>query len=143
MSLVVDSSVAFKWFVDDEPHGAEATALLRAERSPLAPDILIAEVCNTAWRAVRQGRIGQAQAADIPRRLAPLFSTLAGAASLAARALEIAHAIDHPVYDCLYISLAEIEQTTLVTADARLIAKLAGSRWEPAAILLARYAPPR
>jgi predicted nucleic acid-binding protein len=36
----------------------------------------------------------------------------------------------HPVYDCFYLALAEREDATLVTADRRLIGRLAGSRWE-------------
>jgi predicted nucleic acid-binding protein len=139
VSLVVDASVAFKWFVADEPHAAEAAAVLRQEAVLLAPDILIAEVCNAAGRALRQGRIGSDQAAGIAARLPGLFSSLAGAASLAVRAFEIARVIDHPVYDCLYVALAARQQTKLVTADARLLAKMSGTAWQASAVSLDIY----
>ena len=41
---------------------------------------------------------------------------------LAARALDFAMALQHPIYDCYYLALAERENTVLVTADVRLVA---------------------
>ena len=139
MSVVVDASVAFKWFVADEPHVAEAVALLQDEAILLAPDILLPEVCNTAWRSARLGRIEPDKPARIATVLPGLFASLIGSASLAPRAVAIARELDHPVYDCLYLSLAEARQTTLVTADARFLAKLSGTVWEASALPLARY----
>jgi predicted nucleic acid-binding protein len=40
------------------------------------------------------------------------------------RALDLAIRLAHPVYDCVYLALAEQRNIPLVTADARLIAKL-------------------
>lgn len=139
MSVVVDASVAFKWFVPDELHAAEAAALLRNEDFLLAPDILIAEVCNTGWRSARLGRIGPEQATQIATVLPSLFASLIGSGVLAPRAVVIARELDHPVYDCLYLSLAEARQTRLVTADARFLGKLSGTAWEANALSLARY----
>jgi predicted nucleic acid-binding protein len=141
MTVIVDASVAFKWFVSDEPHAAEAAELLRNESALLAPDLLVAEVCNSAWRAVRLGRMSSHQADHIATVLPLLFAALTGAASLAPRAVAIAHQLDHPVYDCLYLSLAEARQARLVTADARLLAKLTGSALEPMAVSLDQYVP--
>jgi predicted nucleic acid-binding protein len=59
VSLVVDASVAFKWFLSDEPHRSQALAVVEAGARLIAPDFLIAEVCNAAWRAARLGRISQ------------------------------------------------------------------------------------
>ncbi len=36
------------------------------------------------------------------------------------RALELALALDHPVYDCLYLSCADIVDGVLITADEKL-----------------------
>jgi predicted nucleic acid-binding protein len=51
VSLIVDASVALKWFLSEEPHGGEALAILRDVAPLIAPDLLIAEVCNAAWRS--------------------------------------------------------------------------------------------
>ena len=46
--LVLDASVAVKWFVE-EPGTAAALALLAEDESLIAPELVIAEVANVAW----------------------------------------------------------------------------------------------
>jgi predicted nucleic acid-binding protein len=41
---------------------------------------------------------------------------------LHARALKIAIALKHPIYDCFYLALAERERAPLISADKKLIA---------------------
>jgi predicted nucleic acid-binding protein len=41
---------------------------------------------------------------------------------LAQRAFDLAVQSNHPVYDCLYLALAERESITLITDDAKLVA---------------------
>jgi predicted nucleic acid-binding protein len=57
--IVVDASVGLKWFLV-EPGRTEARMLLDSGEALIAPDLLIAEVCNAAWRAARQGRLSVA-----------------------------------------------------------------------------------
>lgn len=56
--------------------------------------------------------------------------------SLAAPAARAALEIDHPVHDCFYLALAELESAPLVTADARLVARTRGTRWAGQVVLL-------
>lgn len=139
MTLVVDASVALKWFLPDEPLATDALAIVHGEHSLIAPDIVIAEVCNGAWRSPRLGRIGRDQLTEIAAILPRFFEELVGAAALAGRAVAIAGELDHPVYDCLYVALAEMRQVALVTADLRLVGKLRGTQWAANARLLAGY----
>ena len=141
MSLVVDASVALKWFLLEEPHASQALAVLQAEAPLVAPDFLIAEVCNAAWRSARLGRISQVQVDEIAGNLPRFFDTLASAAGLARRAVGIAGQLDHPVYDCFYLALAEAEQSGLVTADMQLLGKVRATSWEGLAISLSEYNP--
>jgi predicted nucleic acid-binding protein len=140
MTFVVDASVALKWFLPDEPLAAEALAIVQDGSALIAPDILIAEVCNGAWRSARLGRIGQDQVDEIAAILPRFFETLIGAAALASRAVAIAGSLDHPVYDCLYVSLAEARQAAFVTADTRFLGKLRRTPWAACALHLADYA---
>lgn len=140
MSLVVDASVALKWFLAGEPDAAQAMAVLREEAALFAPDIVVAEVCNGAWRSMRLGRIGQQQLGEIASVIPHCFDALVDAAALAPRAVAVAGELDHPVYDCLYVALAETRQVNFVTADSRLLEKLQGTRWAGAVIDLAGYA---
>lgn len=125
--IVVDASVAFKWFKDEE--GSEAARELLLEHGLSAPEIVIAEVLNAAWRAARIGAIEHEQLPAVARELPRCFSSLAPLVPLAARATEMARALDHPVYDCFYLALAERSDATLVTADGRLLARLQGTPW--------------
>jgi predicted nucleic acid-binding protein len=141
VSLVVDASVAFKWFLSGEPHGSQALAVVEAGAPLIAPDFLIAEVCNAAWRSARLGRISQLQVDEIATSLPRFFETLVSAAGLARRAVAIAGQLDHPVYDCLYLALAEQEGANLITADMQLVGKVRTTAWEPLAISLSEYNP--
>jgi len=117
VSLVVDASVAFKWFLSDEPDAGQALAVVHEGTALIAPDFLIAEVCNAAWRSARLGRISNAQVTEIATSLPRFFDVLVSAAGLASRAVAIAAQLDHPVFDCLYLALAEAEHAGLVTAE--------------------------
>jgi predicted nucleic acid-binding protein len=127
--LVLDASVAVKWFVE-EPGTAAAMALLAQDESLIAPDLLVAEVANVAWKHLMRGDLELRQLAHVPEAVAKMFAELWPTVWLASRAFEIAAELRHPVYDCFYLALAEGEEATLVTADRRLIGRLAGSRWE-------------
>jgi len=37
------------------------------------------------------------------------------------RASELTRLLDHPIYDCLYLALAERERLAIVTADGRML----------------------
>ena len=125
MTIVVDASVAAKWFIQ-EVHTPEAEALQRAEEA-IAPDLVVAEVLNTIWKNIRLGRIAVEQIELVAAALPMRFSTLVPLTPLAARAGEIAHALDHPIYDAFYIALAERERCAFVTADDRLQRKARGT----------------
>ena len=53
--------------------------------------------------------------------------------------MAIAGQLDHPVYDCLYLALAEAEQTKLVTADLQLLGKVRTTPWEQSVVNLSDY----
>ena len=139
MTFVIDASVALKWLLPEEGYGEEALAVVRAGERLIAPDLVIAEVCNGAWRSARLGRITEVQVTEIASLLPRFFDALVGAATLAPRAVAIAAALDHSVYDCLYLALAEAQEARLLTADARLVAKLRGTPWVERVLFVADY----
>ncbi|HYM72501.1 MAG TPA: type II toxin-antitoxin system VapC family toxin, partial [Stellaceae bacterium] len=115
MTCVVDASVALKWFLPDEPHSDEAWALVQEGEILIAPDLLIAETCNAAWKCHRLERMEASEVSDIAAILPRFFAELVGTASLAPRAALIAVDLAHPVYDCLYLALAESRRLPFVT----------------------------
>lgn len=124
MTYVVDASVAVKWFVE-EPGSSAACALLATGTVLLAPNLVLAEAGNTAWKKVRRGEMTQEQGKAMVRALPLYFDRLVHTEVLIDRAYVLAHQLDHPVYDCLYLALAEQEAVLLVTDDRRLIKAVA------------------
>ena len=59
-----------------------------------------------------------------------------GTAPLAPRATAMALDLDHAIYDCFYLALAEREDAPLVTADRRFLGKLERSPWRDHAMAL-------
>lgn len=122
MNLVIDSSVAIKWFVA-EPLQAEAESLLVSSHRRIAPDLLIPEFLNAIWKKTLREEIETEQARLISRRIVmPIyFERFVDGATLHGRALELALEWNHPVYDCFYAACAEAIDATLVSADDRLL----------------------
>jgi predicted nucleic acid-binding protein len=126
VKLIVDASVAIKWLIE-EPDSSAADQLLDAAHDFLAPELIIAEVISAAWKQRRLGSIDDAQFDDIVIRIADGPIDYRPLRPLASRAAALARDLDHPIYDCLYLALAEVEDTTMVTADRRLIAAVRGT----------------
>lgn len=122
--LVVDANVALKWLVEEEG-SREAEELL--DRPLAAPDLLVAEVGNVLWGKARRGELTPDEAAEAAGRLGTAGVALHPSAPLLAAAVRLGLELGHPVYDCLYLVLARELGTRLVTADGRLITRLAAS----------------
>ncbi len=128
MNRVVDASVACKWFFAEELSGA-ARDLAGKGTTLHAPDLILVECANVAWRRVTARSIPLAQAEALLAALPRWFEILAPAAELYERSFRIAHALRHPVYDCVYLGLAEREEMRLVTADQAFASRVRDSRW--------------
>ncbi|MET0554203.1 MAG: type II toxin-antitoxin system VapC family toxin [Vicinamibacteria bacterium] len=124
-AVVVDSSVAVKWFVP-EALSEPAARLLDPSYELWAPDLLIPEFGNVLWKKLRRGEIRRDEALEIVAALREVPLEIAGSADLVAPALDIAAAYGRTVYDALYVALAVARDCVLVTADERLAAALTG-----------------
>ena len=127
--LVANASVAIKWFLL-EPGRDEARRLLDPGQRLIAPELIVAEVTNAMWKRVMAGQMTARQGAAATTALQQFLEPLLPLAPLAARALAIAGELRHPAYDCFYLALAETRDLKLITADRRLVARLAGSPWQ-------------
>jgi predicted nucleic acid-binding protein len=139
MTIVVDASVALKCYLREADSEA-ALALLASGERLVAPDLIVAELCNGAWRLIRRGEVRPEQLAIIAKAAPDAFTALHCSASLAARAAAIALELDHPVYDGFYLALSEAQDAPLVTADRRLLAKAAGTPFAERTMHLSAFA---
>lgn len=122
--VVVDSSVAVKWFVP-EVLAEQAAELLDGSFVLLAPDLLLAEAANVLWKKVGRGELGVEEARTVFAALRRVPLEIVPSSELLAAALEIAFAYQRTVYDWLYVALAVARDCALVTADDRLAGALA------------------
>ncbi len=126
MTLVVDASVAVKWFVP-EPDSGAADSLIDGGEALIAPDFVLIEAANTFWKICQRGEMSTEQAAAALAALANGVLSVHPSSALVAAALRLARDLGRPVYDCLYVALAEREGAPLVTADKRLYDCVRGS----------------
>src|SRR5215210_436970 len=103
--IVVDASVAVKWFVP-EPGTEEAEALLVSDEPRAAPEHIAVEVSQALLRHYRDGGIALDHCRLALTRLRDLVN-LFPTGVLAPEALEIAAEASCSVYDALYLAAAE------------------------------------
>lgn len=120
--IVIDASVAVKWFVEEEGHEA-AVELLSSRVEKCVPDFALAEIANVLRRKVKKGEIDREQARRAIDTLPEAFARVVPSATLVRGAWQIAEALDHSVYDCFYLACAEQQGLKLVTADSRFLDK--------------------
>jgi predicted nucleic acid-binding protein len=132
MSLVVDASVAAKWFVAEDGREQALQVLDLPDRQ--APDLIVAEVANVVWKKAVRGQVTDVQARAICAALPRYFETLHASEALIESAIGIGLALRHPVYDCLYLACAMRLGGRLITADRRLIAAVADSEFAELAV---------
>lgn len=139
--VVVDASVALKWFVQEEGTPS-ALSMLASADSLIAPELVIAEMCNGAWRMSQIGRMTKEQAMIVAAQAGRLFHETVSLDRLSVRASQLAFLLDHPAYDCFYLALAEQRQTEVVTADRRFVEKTRGTALADRVVLLTDVAQP-
>lgn len=124
---VVDASVAFKWLVHEQD--SDKARNLKTAGATIAPELVLTEVANALWKQSRAGFLTARASELLLHQLPALFDELVPAVGIIDAAGDIARRLDHPVYDCLYLALAEARDDMLVTADARLLGKVARTPW--------------
>jgi predicted nucleic acid-binding protein len=122
--IVVDASVALQWIVPEANGQSEAESVLAA-RDLHAPDLLLIEVANALRKKVALGEVKEDQAFAGLRRIGEVLNVAPVTADLSLRALELAVEIGHPVYDCVYLALAESLDATIATRDIELTKRFA------------------
>jgi predicted nucleic acid-binding protein len=130
VGLVVDASVVVDWVAPgSDPDSAAMAVLAKASRGTsdlVAPRLLLEEVANALITGIRRGRWSGADADASFALLQSLPVRLSDGAMDLERAWELSRRHDqHPIYDMIYVALAERTGRSLVTADAALRQRLA------------------
>ncbi len=141
-TVVVDSSVAMKWFVP-EVHSDRAASLLETWVQLAAPDLLYAEAGHVLWKKIERGELSATEAREVVAGLRRVPVAISPSGDLLEAALEIALAHRRTVYDSLYVALAVARECDFVTADERLANALAAGPLGSRVKALSAYAPVR
>lgn len=125
--MILDASVAVKWFLRDEVLDSEAQlvreALLEDRIRASAPSIIWSEVAHAVVGAVRRSRLEREDANDISARF-PFARRIVDLKEVAIdEAIHRALSAGVSAYDAQYLSLTARLGQSLVTADRRLVEK--------------------
>jgi predicted nucleic acid-binding protein len=124
--IVLDASVAAKWLLPPphEPLRDEALQIARGynegQYEIFIPDVFWAEIANFLWKAARSSRCTPAEARTALEIIFDYSFQSTSSISLLPGAFDIATLYDRPVYDCLYVALAQKIGGELITADEKL-----------------------
>lgn len=131
---VVDASVVIDWVAPGIANDAPGMITLRglgAENADLrAPHLLLEEVANALVSGIRRRRWSGAAADDSYAMLRRLPIRVVDTPGDLDRAWDLARRYDdHPVYDMMYVAVAERLHTTFITADETLRRRLRRLTW--------------
>jgi predicted nucleic acid-binding protein len=128
--IVIDASLAVKWFLPES--GADAAAdILLSDKAIIGPDMLAVEVHATLVRGANidksnrfaaEASIMQFQKMIAANEVQLIRSTPANIE----RSANLAMDLGHPMKDCIYLALAMERDCELITADARFAEKARG-----------------
>ncbi len=135
MRLVVDASIAVKWFIREE-YSDFAVRLLQGNHELHAPRLMASEVGNALWQKVRMGELESSRAGMLAADIAGIGVRWTEDEVVCPDAVRIALSLNRPVYDCVYLALAHRLGATLVTADVRFINALANTEHGGAVVAL-------
>jgi predicted nucleic acid-binding protein len=116
--IVIDASVAVKWFLPEEDSDA-ARALLRAGHELLAPELLYAEAGSVFRKRALRGEFDEASGSNMLAWLMEIRIDVRPHKPLAESAWRISTQYGQSFYDSLYLALALGSDARLVTADQR------------------------
>ena len=126
MLVVVDASVAAKWLIA-EPDSEIAAVLLDGSFDLQAPRLLASEIGNMLWRKAVNGSIDDHEAARLAAALLDMPLQWRDDERTCVEAVRIAVELGHPAYDCMYLALASLIGTQVVTADERFVSAVAST----------------
>lgn len=118
-SLVVDVSVAAKWYLPED-HTDKAEILFAKDIELHVPDLFFPELGNVLWKRWRRDEIDADTVADSLDALDTVPFVVHRSRELLASAVELAMTCQCSVYDATYLALAVGKNLQLVTADRRL-----------------------
>ena len=142
MNLVVDASVLIKFYVPEVLFDRAERLLAKVEKGDIelsAPDLIYPEVGNILWKKQRLKELTRPEAEEITDAILSLPLKIEASRPILPLAIDIAIACGITVYDAIYVSLAKVYETTMITADRKLADALAKTDLKDSVTWLGSY----
>jgi predicted nucleic acid-binding protein len=128
VNLVIDASVLIKAYVPEILSDKAEDVLARVaegELALLAPDLLYPETGNILWKKHRLHELARAEVDEIVDAISALPIRIEASRPVMPLAVAIAMRSGITVYDAMYVAVARIYETRMITADRKLVEALA------------------
>jgi predicted nucleic acid-binding protein len=127
VNLVIDASVVIKAYVPEILSNKAEEVMSRVadgELVLLAPDLLYPETGNILWKKRRLHELTPAEADEIVDAIIALPIRIEASRPVMPLAVAIAMQSGITVYDAMYVAVARIYETRVITADKKLVEAL-------------------
>jgi len=124
VNLVIDASVVIKAYVPEilSDRAVEVMSrLAEGELVLLAPDLLYPETGNILWKKRRLHELTGAEVDEIVDAISALPIKIEASRPVMPLAVTIAMQSGITVYDAMYVAVARIYETRMITADKKLV----------------------
>lgn len=131
MTFVIDASVCLKWLFSEEDSSQALSILADFEAKKVmlvAPFLWEYEIVNALATAVSRKKITVSQSVKFLDFFLQSKPTLISIASEYATCLTLARTYHLSAYDSSYLTLAKISKNVLVSADEKLVQKVANKK---------------
>ena len=131
MVIVVDASLAVKWYLAEANSNEARAAFERHAGNIVAPDIILTEVIGSMVRRANMNKMERAGSeASIAKFIALISEGFVAVLQMSptqmGHAASLAIDLGHPLKDCIYLALAMELDCDLITCDARFAEKAKG-----------------
>lgn len=123
MSVVLDTMVFVYASLDLGPMSDDSRRAMEIADDLTEPDFLFAEIAEATRRWVAAGVTSAADALATLEDSRSVVRRRVDTMDVAERALDLAVERGHSVYDCLFVAVADLHGTRVVTYDRRLLGK--------------------